>query len=65
MKYKNGRMRIEYQKRPDGLWNKWEQLHPGLLFHDITIFEEDAKYGRDSYPVWVVTDVTKEKGDDE
>jgi len=50
----------EFRKRVDGLYNKWEQIHPGVLFHDITIFETDEITGWESQPIWVVTDVVSQ-----
>ncbi len=50
---------IEYAQRIDGLWNRWEKIHPGQLYHDITYFEEQEATGRSFAPIWVVTEVVE------
>ncbi len=47
--------RTEYSKRPDGLHNRWELLHPGR----VDGCHEDYDSVSDAFvsPIWVLTDV--------
>lgn len=51
---------IEYDKRPDGLWNRWELL--ARVNFDSRIQEDIYHFGDSANPlIWVITDVVEEK----
>ena len=58
MKYTWNTRPIEYDTRPDGLWNRWELLSMGLFDQRI---QEDSDHFGDSADqlIWVITDVVE------
>ena len=51
--------KIEYRRRDDGLFNKWEQFHPSYAYNDTSYLEHDDETGEESPLVWVVTEVVE------
>jgi hypothetical protein len=57
--------KVEYSKRPDGRWNKWQQWSAANLYDwDFSSHEDDilALWVSIYYPKWVLVDVVDRKG---
>jgi hypothetical protein len=54
--------KVEYSRRPDGKWNKWELLSAANWYGwEFSSYEEDLLKHLD-YGKWILVDVVEGKG---